>query len=128
MGSLFLILALFFSLLIAIVAIANNEPVPVNYLFGRAEISLIILILGSAITGALAMGLFSLFRSIRTALKFREGRRRQEELVLKVEQLEQEKCGLAEELARLAAPPEQPAVEAPAAGAVEAQDIPAEGV
>lgn len=101
MGSLLLILALAFSLLIAVVAIANNQTVSVSYLFGRAEVSLIILILGSAITGALAMGAFSLFRGIRTALKFREGRRRQDELQLKIEQLELEKANIEARLARL---------------------------
>ncbi|MEW5786183.1 MAG: LapA family protein [Bacillota bacterium] len=111
MGSLLLILALAFSLLIAVVAIANNQTVSVSYLFGRAEVSLIILILGSAISGALAMGAFSLFRGIRTALRFREGRRRQDELLLKIEQFELEKATIEARLARLAAM-DQPATEA----------------
>lgn len=101
MGSLLLILSLLFSLLIAIVAAANHQPVDVNYLFGKAEISLIVLIVGAAAAGALAMGLFSLYRSIRTALQLRDERRRQEELRLRLAGLEQEKGRLQAELERL---------------------------
>ncbi len=91
MGSLLLILALTFSLLITIVALANQQPVTANYLFGQAEVSLIVLILGSAIAGASAMGLFSLFRGIRTAFGFREERRQKEELQRQIETLKNEK-------------------------------------
>lgn len=98
MGPVLLILALLFSLLIAVIAIANNDPVPVNYLLGDGDIPLIILILGSAITGAVAMGLFSLFRGIKSAFRFREARRRQDELQEKIKVLEQEKTLLEAEL------------------------------
>lgn len=100
MGPLSLILALAFSLLIAVIAIANNEVVSVNYLFGRTQVSLIVLILGSAIAGALAMGLFALFRGVRTAFRFRETRRRQEELQKRIGVLEEEKALLEAELIR----------------------------
>jgi lipopolysaccharide assembly protein A len=98
MGSFYLILGLIFSLLIAIVALANNETVTVSYIFGRAEVSLILLILGSAVVGALAMGLFSLFRSIRSALAFRQLRHQQEELQKNIKDLEEEKIFLIAEL------------------------------
>ena len=98
MGSIFLILALLFSLLIAIIALANNDPVSVSYLFGRSEVPLILLILGSAISGAAAMGLFSIFRGIRTALKLREERHRYEEVSARVKSLEQENTALQTEL------------------------------
>ncbi len=100
MGSFYLILALVFSLLIAIMAVANNEVVTVSYIFGRAEVSLIVLILGSAFTGALVMGLFSLFRAIKTAFAFREARRRCDELQKEVRSLEEEKIYLEAELNR----------------------------
>jgi lipopolysaccharide assembly protein A len=103
MGSFILILALLFSLLIAIIALANNNPVSVNYLFGRSEIPLILLILGSAISGAAVMGLFSIFRGIRTALKHREERRRYEEVTARAEALRQEKTALEAKLGRIAA-------------------------
>jgi lipopolysaccharide assembly protein A len=114
MGAFFLILALLFSLLIAIVALANNDPVSVSYLFGRSHIPLILLILGSAISGAAAMGLFSIFRGIRTALKQREERRRFGELSARVETLEKEKAVLEAELRRFEVQDqkEQPGAEA----------------
>lgn len=106
MGSFYLIMALVFSLLIAIVALANNEVVTVSYIFGRASVSLILLILGSAFVGALAMGLFSLFRSIRTALAFRQLRHQQEALQQQVKALEEEKLFLRAELNKHISVPE----------------------
>lgn len=101
MGSLLLILALTFSLLIAIIALANQQPVMANYLFGQAEVSLIVLILGSAIAGAFTMGLFSLFRSIRTAFGSRGERRQREELQRMIDALQNEKNLLQAELYRV---------------------------
>lgn len=105
MGSLYLILGLVFSLIIAIVAIANNENVTVSYIFGRSEVSLILLILGSAVTGALAMGLFSLFRSIRSALAFRELRHQQDAMQKQLKALEEEKVFLQAELNKAVSAP-----------------------
>ncbi len=98
MGSFYLILGLVFSLIIAIVALANQETVTVSYIFGRADVSLILLIIGSAAAGALAMGLFSLFRGIRSAIAYRQVRRRQEALEKQVKDLEEEKLFLEAEL------------------------------
>ena len=105
MGSLYLILGLVFSLIIAIVAIVNNENVTVNYIFGRSEVSLILLILGSAVTGALAMGLFSLFRSIRNAFAFRELRHQRNAIQKKLKTLEEEKIFLQAELNKASSAP-----------------------
>ncbi|HOL18533.1 MAG TPA: LapA family protein [Bacillota bacterium] len=94
MGSLLLILGLLFSLLVAAIAIVNHNLVPVNYLLGTSEVPLILLILGSAACGALVMGLFSIFRGVRTAFKVREGRRRYEELERRARELELDKAAL----------------------------------
>ncbi|NMD41845.1 MAG: DUF1049 domain-containing protein [Firmicutes bacterium] len=110
MGSLLLIFSLLFTLLIAIIAAANHQPVVVNYLFGRAELPLIVLIAGAAAAGALAVGLFSLYRGIRSALETRADRKCREELRARLAGLEQEKGRLQGELARLqqaAEPPEE---------------------
>jgi lipopolysaccharide assembly protein A len=107
MGSFYLILGLIFSLIIAIIALANNETVTVSYIFGRLQVSLILLILGSAVTGALAMGLFSLFRSIRNAFAFRELRHQQEALQKQVKILEEEKIFLEAELNKAVSVPEE---------------------
>ncbi len=106
MSSFYLILALIFSLLIAIVALANNDTVTVSYLFGRREVSLILLILGSAFAGALVMGLFSLFRTIRTALTFREMRHQHDDLRKKLKSVEEEKLFLEAELNKCSSVPE----------------------
>ncbi len=107
MGSFYLILALVFILIIAIVALANNEPVTVSYIFGRAEVSLILLILGSAFVGALVMGFFAIFRSIRTAISFREMRRKNEDLQKQLKALEEEKIFLEAELNKAVSVPEE---------------------
>ncbi|MGM0688246.1 MAG: LapA family protein [Bacillota bacterium] len=106
MGSFYLILGLVFSLIIAIVALANTESVTVSYIFGRAEVSLILLILGSAFIGALVTGLFSLFRSIRSAFAFRDMRQKQEALQKQVKALEEEKIFLEAELNKAISVPE----------------------
>jgi len=107
-SSFYLILALVFSLIIAIVAIANTEPVTVNYLFGRADISLIVLILGSAFAGAVVMGMLSLFRSIKAALAFRHLRQEKETLQKQVKELENDKVFLEAELNKALSVPEEP--------------------
>lgn len=107
MASFYLVLGLVFSLLIAIIALANNEPVTVSYIFGRVQVSLILLIIGSAVTGALAMGLFSIFRGVRNALAFREMRNQQVVLQKKVKELEEEKVFLLAELNRAVSVPEE---------------------
>jgi len=97
-SSFYLILALVLSLVIALVAIANTEPVTVNYIFGRSDVSLIILILGSAFAGALVMGMISLFRGIKTVLAFRQVRQEKEALHKQTKELEEEKIFLQAEL------------------------------
>lgn len=57
-------LALIFAILIAIFSIANVDAVPVSYVFGKAELPLVLVILGAALVGALISGLFAMFRSI----------------------------------------------------------------
>lgn len=55
-----LIWALIFAILIAIFAVINVSPVPINYLFGNAQIPLILLILGSTLIGSFIALLVSL--------------------------------------------------------------------
>ncbi|MGB4682720.1 MAG: LapA family protein [Firmicutes bacterium] len=123
MGSWLIVLALLFSLLIAIFAAANYQPVSVNYLFGEVQLPLIVLIIGAAAAGALVTVLIGLYGSIRTALQLRSGRKRQEELQRRLERLEQEKASLQQELERLQAPAE-PGEAAEAAAALEESAVP----
>ena len=122
MGSLYLILALIFSLLIALLAVANTEPVTLNYIFGKTNLPLIILILGSAFAGALAIGLFSLFRGISNALAFRQARHEKEALQKKVKDLEEQKLFLEAELNKAVSVPE----DSPEAETAEEWDEPEE--
>ena len=100
MSILYLVLALLFSLLIAVVAMVNSEAVAVNYLLGQANVSLIVLILASASGGALTVGSLSLFSGIQTHLKFRGLRHHQTELQNRLEFLEKEKTRLESQLGR----------------------------
>src|SRR4051794_3200071 len=58
--------ALLFAILIAVFSVANVEAVPVNYVFGKTEWPLVLVILGAALLGALVSGLFAAFRSFLT--------------------------------------------------------------
>ncbi len=58
-----LLIGLIFAVIIAVFAVVNVETVPVNYVFGNAEWPLILVILGSALLGALLSGSVAIFRS-----------------------------------------------------------------
>jgi len=63
-----LTLAFLFALVIAVFAVINVKSVPVSYLFGVTHVPLILLILGSALVGALSLLLFGIvfqFRVLR---------------------------------------------------------------
>lgn len=61
-----LILSIVFAIIIAVFAILNIESVQVNYLFGKAHLPLILVILFTALLGAAISGFIAMFRSIRT--------------------------------------------------------------
>ena len=67
-----LILALLFSLIVAVFALVNNELVVVNFLFASVEISLVLLILGSAAAGAVIMVFLSLVRHVQVGFQMRD--------------------------------------------------------
>ncbi|MET1013457.1 MAG: lipopolysaccharide assembly protein LapA domain-containing protein [Paenisporosarcina sp.] len=58
-----LLIGLIFAVIIAVFAVVNVDTVPVNYVFGNAEWPLILVILGSALLGALLSGSVAIFRS-----------------------------------------------------------------
>ena len=59
-----LILSILFAIIIAVFAILNIEPVQVNYLFGKTQLPLILVILFTALLGAAISGFMAMFRSI----------------------------------------------------------------
>ena len=85
----FIILALFFSLLVAIFAIQNAVVVTVSFLFWESEISLVFVILGSVAVGALIVTILGLFRQYKLG---RENKR----LQLKLQEVEAERDELRE--------------------------------
>ncbi|ASB88111.1 uncharacterized protein S101395_01602 [Bacillus sonorensis] len=60
-----LIAALIFTLIVAIFAVINVEPVKVDFLFGTAEWPLILVILASVLMGALIIGSAGAFQVMR---------------------------------------------------------------
>lgn len=59
------ILALLFALIVAIFAVINVDSVQIDYLFGTANIPLILIILSSALLGGFITGSFGLVRSYK---------------------------------------------------------------
>lgn len=57
-----LLFALIFAVIVAVFAVVNVDVVPVNYFFGTAQWPLILVILGSALLGALVSGSVAIFR------------------------------------------------------------------
>lgn len=84
-----LIVALLFSLLIAVFAIVNNEVVAVNFLFNTVEVSLVLLILGSAAIGAVIMIFLSLVRHVRVGFQMRDLKKRINQLEEELESREE---------------------------------------
>ncbi|MCI1591640.1 MULTISPECIES: LapA family protein [Heyndrickxia] len=66
-----LLFALVVVLIIAIFSVINVEPVTVNYLFGKAEWPLILVIIGSVLLGAILVGLIGMMKiyQLQRALK-----------------------------------------------------------
>ncbi|WP_252502857.1 lipopolysaccharide assembly LapA domain-containing protein [Sporosarcina sp. Marseille-Q4943] len=67
-----LILSILFAIIIAVFAILNVESVQVNYLFGKAHLPLILVILFTALLGAAISGFMAMFRSIRSNRQINE--------------------------------------------------------
>lgn len=67
-----LLFGLLFAILIAVFAVVNVDSVEVNYVFGTAMWPLVLVILGSALFGALASGFVAIFRSYRSNRRIRE--------------------------------------------------------
>ncbi|MDW7740586.1 MAG: lipopolysaccharide assembly protein LapA domain-containing protein [Bacillota bacterium] len=100
MRMIFLVLALLFGLIIVVAAMINNEVVTVNYLFGQVSLTLFMLILGSAVAGALFMGSLGIFRSIHNYVNSQGDRGLKKELQSRVKTLEDEKKKMEDELGK----------------------------
>ncbi|KOO50448.1 LapA family protein [Priestia koreensis] len=61
----YFILGLIFALIVAVLAVVNDDPVQFNYVFGSQDWPLILIILGAALFGGLAVGMLSAVKVIR---------------------------------------------------------------
>jgi uncharacterized integral membrane protein len=112
MRMVFLILALILALVIAVVAMINTEVVTLNYLLDQSNLTLALVILGSAGAGVLVMIFFGIFRSIQKYMGSQAERGLKNELQHKVKTLENEKKKLEDELNKMQKEREEAAAKA----------------
>ncbi len=67
-----LLLSLIFALIVSIFAVINVEPVEIDYLFGTANWPLVIVIIGSAIMGAITVMLLGAVRMLSLQRKIKK--------------------------------------------------------
>ncbi|MGE5593881.1 MAG: lipopolysaccharide assembly protein LapA domain-containing protein [Betaproteobacteria bacterium] len=96
------VLGLAFALLVAVFAIQNSAPVTVTFLKWRlVDVSLALVILGSAAAGAVVVGLLGAVREIRLRLSLRSFRGKAERLAHELEAAREKATSLEGEVARL---------------------------
>jgi lipopolysaccharide assembly protein A len=84
-----LLLALIFALIVAIFAVVNVESVNVDYVFGTADLPLILIVLGSALLGGLIVGSIGLFRNFMLQRQVKQLTKEKVQFEGKIEELEQ---------------------------------------
>ncbi len=94
MSQLGVILALVFSIFIAIFALANNQPIAINYLVGKTDVSAVLVILGAAFLGALTIFLLGVYRQVKAVLRLRALQGELTELRTQLQAVEQERDSL----------------------------------
>jgi len=93
----YLILALIFSLGVAVFAVQNALSVDINLFFWHFnDISLVLVILGAALIGATVAGLFGAVKQLKLAKDLRQYKMQTSELQQKVDVLEKKSANLAE--------------------------------
>lgn len=91
-----LVISLIFALIVAIFAVQNNIPVDIAFLGWKySGISLVLVILGSAVAGAVAVFLFGLVRQLRLQMDLRSAKSQNEKLSSQILSLE-DKIAVAE--------------------------------
>lgn len=111
MVNVILVVSLIFALIVAIFAVQNNTPVDIAFLGWKySGISLVLVILGSAAAGAVAVFCLGLVKQFRLGRELRQAKGQNEELKSQLAELE----GKLEALA--------PNEKEPGAGCVDVQD------
>ena len=104
-----ILLGLLFAVLIAVFAVFNVDSVPVNYFFDTAMIPLVLIILGSALLGAIISGFFAIYRSYRSGRRVKD---LEKQLHLKEEELTAQRRQMQEMEERIDTLMEPPLVQA----------------
>jgi lipopolysaccharide assembly protein A len=86
-----LILAIIFAIIIAIFAVINVEPVEVDYLFGKAEWPLVLIILGSVFMGGFIIASAGVVRILAIHRKLKVAEKENMKLKTELETLKNEK-------------------------------------
>lgn len=85
----YLLSSLIFALLVAVFALQNTEIVTIKFLTFQFPASLVLVILGSAIIGALALFFLGLFKQFGSWFRFRSFRQEKELLEKHIAELEE---------------------------------------
>ena len=89
----YIVLMLIFAIFVTLFAIFNATAVTVSFIFAEMEVSLALVIIGSALLGALLVMLFDAVKKLKTSKIIRESNKKVQELekqlVLKDEALRQ---------------------------------------
>lgn len=67
-----LVLGLLFAVIIAVFAVVNVDPVQVNYIFGKAQWPLVLVILCSALLGAAISTFIAMFKAVLANRRIKE--------------------------------------------------------
>lgn len=89
MVNLILVVSLIFALLVAIFAVQNNIPVDISFLgWTYSGISLVLVIIGSAVAGAVTVFCLGLVKQFRLKMELRQVRGQNEKLSYQISTLE----------------------------------------
>lgn len=81
------IFSLIFAILVSIFAVMNSEPVTIKLLWKQFQFSQAIVILGSAVFGAVIVALLGVFNKVKSTLKIRELQNKIKSLEKEIEEL-----------------------------------------
>jgi len=100
---LIIILSLLSGLAIAFFALMNTDVVVLNYYFGDVHASVAVIVLVSAILGALFIGLLAIIKQVRTGLTIWDYQNKHQRLSKEVDLLKEQRKDLTDKLSFLQA-------------------------
>lgn len=100
---LLLVLALLFALAVAVFAVQNAEPISFRFFGWQSETSLVFVVLGAAVAGAMATGLVGLVRQVQSSLRIHQLQNRLQKAEKQIESLQEQLAACAAREAETAA-------------------------